>query len=149
MNTQSLARRPRPHQWWVYETSDRWIRAVRRFAPSFDQGWDFVNHKISSELLQSIRHQSIRHTAIDPATRRIILWQIDRANLASVATAIAHLSARRSAAYERIDLQIAATQSLSPTIEMSLSELGIDTFVRNPEQLPSLESMIRAHLSAN
>ena len=125
----------RPRPWWVYETSDRWIRAVRRFAPDIDLGWVFVNHPITPDLSQSIRQASL-----DRAAKRVILWQIDRSNLSLVASAVAQLGARH-----RTDLQIAAVSQLSPTILMSLSELGIATLIRHPEQLPGLKTMIRRH----
>ena len=130
------ARQPQPHPWWVYETSDRWIRAARRFAPDFELGWTFVKHEIASDL------SSFMESPVDPAARRVVLWQVDRDNLASAAAAIAHLSTRH-----RGDLQIAAINDLSSTIQMSLLELGIATIIRHPEQLPSLKNMIRLHFA--
>ena len=47
----------------------------------------------------------------------------------------------------RGDLQIAAVCDLSTLSQMALSELGIATIIRHPEQLPGLRYMIQSHFS--
>ena len=150
------ASRPHAHQWLVYETSDRWIRVVRRFAPDFvsaDEGLSVIGQAaitsdFSPRLLQ---------TPSDPAVRRVVLWQVDRSNFQHVAAAIAqsrlsnpsdlHPCNLHPSDLHPCDLQIAAVCDLSLLSQMALSEFGIATIIRHPEQLPSLRHMIRSHFA--
>ena len=131
----------RPRPWLIYESSDRWLRAVRRFATDFfddSRGWSVRSGgPITSDSAQRPLEEV---TAI--LGRRVVLWEVDQSNIAIAAATIAQ--ARLSSPG---DLQIAAIGDLTWNAQMALSETGIATSIRHPEHLPGLCRMIRTYFS--
>tara|TARA_R110002049_G_scaffold4601_4_gene31900 strand:+ start:141984 stop:142421 length:438 start_codon:yes stop_codon:yes gene_type:complete len=140
MNTQAtLFNRQPVRQWHVYESSDRWIRFVRRFAPEFVTGEDHVSIKAMGPITADL-HRRIKQSSVDSAAQRIVLWHVHRDNAPHAAAAIAQSRVLRSA-----DVHVAAIGDLSTAGQMALSELGVNVLIRRPEQLPMLRKMVRLH----
>ena len=146
-------------QWHVYESSDRWIHVVRRFAPDVfhhtsipDRCQDFMDVRMTADgqplsiipmgPITPDVSQTIRRAPDDPTDKRVVLWQVDRVNLPHACNAISQSRERRTR-----DLHMAAVSHLPNLARMALSEIGVATVIDHPEQLPMLSRMVRRYLA--
>jgi hypothetical protein len=129
----SIADADRLFNWLVCPGRDRWLRAVRCFA---------------AELISERSAVSIR--SCDPAAARqqllgqpraVVLWDVSAEQLGAWCNWIT-----KTAIESPHVLQLAAVTDLSVAEQAILSELGIVTMIRHPEQLPKLGQLLRKYL---
>ena len=122
--------------WLVCESGHRWFSAVARFAPQL----------MPKPLLASITPAAPADVVSLSAgsARAVVLWEVDRSNLAVACDWLIETAIGRPAM-----LRITVGTGLSDGERLVLSELGSATTLQHPEQLPRLETMIKAHFATS
>jgi hypothetical protein len=120
--------------WIVCEAADRWLNAVRRFAPEM----------MPQPLIPSIvPAQTPKARAIlSGIDQAVVLWEVRRASLAACCDCLAAVAITSP----RV-LQLLAVAGLSDRERLVLSEYRCAAMIRQPEELPGLSRMIQGYFA--
>ncbi len=122
--------------WVVCESGNRWLTAVRRFAPDLMPG----------QLVVEVTHADPGNTdsVLAGHRRAVVLWEVHRTNFTAACDWLATTAIRWPKT-----LRLAAGSGLSDRELIVLSEFCVATTLRHPEQLPRLASMIKAYFATS
>ena len=120
--------------WIVCEPQQRWLTAVRRFAPE----------QLPRPLIPVVMpaEPDAVTTMLVGQGSGVILWSAGRDNLREVCQRLA-----RTAMAAPWVLQLVAEDGLSNRERLILAEFPCAATVRNPEDLPRLRGMIRGYFA--
>ena len=122
--------------WLICESGHRWLTSAARFAPGLmpDSLVAKVTPAASAEIESLL-------AGYDSA---VVLWEVERSNLANACDWLT-----KSAIGNPGLLRITAAAGLSDGELLVLSELGAAATLQRPEELPRLETMIKAYFATS
>lgn len=130
---------PTPRQttrlWIVSEVENRWITAVRRFAPELMPGTLIPSIAAASSPKARALLSGIDHA--------VVLWEVRRESLAACCDSLAAVAISAPQV-----LQLLAVSGLSNRERIVLSEFRCSAMIRQPEDLPGLSGMIHDYFAA-
>ena len=119
--------------WVVCSPSDRWCKAIKRFAPEILPQTPMVLTPVAPETALAVA-QSL--------SLGVVLW--DCSGAGRFPECVRHLTNRRTS---DLLLPIASVQGLSNPQKLLLGELGLSVTIGQPEELLSLAPLIRRYTS--
>ena len=121
--------------WVVCEASDRWSRAVRRFAPELLPPSLFLT---TIDVTWSTLTSSV---AKYPTC--VVLCDVERSSFGSHCESLARIASKCPHS-----LRLVAGNRLTDHQRVVLSELGVAAHLAQPEYLPRLSRMLAAHFAS-
>ena len=121
--------------WIVSEVENRWVTAVRRFAPEM----------MPRPLILSIVPAPIpkARAMLAGIGKAVVLWEVRRESLAACCDSLAAVAISSPQV-----LQLLAVSGLSDRERLMLSEFRCAAMIRQPEDLPSLSRMIHGYFAS-
>ncbi len=120
--------------WFICETGNRWLTAVRRFGP------DMVPAALVPKVKSTSRDEILASLAFcEPS---VVLWEVRQDSLAAHCESLA-----RSTAISPQALQIIACHDLTHREQSCLTPFRVAAMIQHPEQLPRLTRMIHLHFA--
>lgn len=135
--------------WMICERGQRWQTAAYRFSPEM----------LPPETVAAIAAVSIEEITKLVRLRRspLLIWEVHPANVLAVVDGIATLHRHRSSSVARISqtasaenrspLHLVADLGLAQAARHALSEMGVAAFLRHPEELARLRTLIHHHFA--
>jgi hypothetical protein len=122
--------------WIVCEAADRWLRAVRRFAPQM----------MPRSLIPAIEpaESAKVQQALSGHRLAVVLWEVRPDSLADSCDCLA-----RTAIASPNVLQLVAGSGLSDLDQIVLTEFQTAASINHPEDLPRLARMIQGYFATS
>ncbi len=121
--------------WIVSEVENRWLTAVRRFAP------DMMPRPLIPSIVPAPTPKArAMLVGIDKA---VVLWEVRRESLATCCDCLAAVASSSPQV-----LQLLAVSGLSDRERLVLSEFPCAAMIRQPEDLPGLSQMIHGYFAS-
>jgi len=122
--------------WVVCEATDRWLTAIRRFAPE-------MMPAPLIPAIQPVEPPKARELLAGEGGPAVILWEVGD-SLAAACDCLA-----RTAITSPQLLQWVAGPALSDRERIMLSEFGCAAVIRHPEDLPKLTRMVHVYFATS